>query len=113
MQPRYGEMARRDGGRITGSLSTDKTEQSQECFGPHQHARPALFLLNNRERTYGYKLLVDPITQPAHNLLIIILSEVNKQDQLGEQLERDNAKFGPNYKRARTLDQQLATVIAE
>lgn len=52
--------------------------------------RPALSLLNNKQRRYGLRLLAEPVIQHARNILPASLREGNEQAQSGEQLENYN-----------------------
>lgn len=52
--------------------------------------KPAVSLLNNRQRWYGYRQLAAPITQPTSDILPVILREGDEQVQRGDQPEDDN-----------------------
>lgn len=75
--------------------------------------RPALSLLINRQRRYGYRILSSPKLQPTRDILPTTFQQGGNQAQPGELPEGDDDWFKPIGRESETLGQRLTRTIAE
>lgn len=67
--------------------------------------RPALFLLNNRQRRYQYRLLAATELQSTRDILPATLGEGDEQAQSSKLAKGDDDWFRPTGRRQSTLGQ--------
>lgn len=106
---KYQKLVNRQGRAVTGMFQTTPRVSVVRYAG----LRPAVSLLNKRQRRYRQRILAAQRSQTTRDILPVTLPEGEKQAQSVELTEVDDHWFKPTRRRKETLRQLRARVITE